>query len=192
MSEPKPWEQGQIDRAMDRARTCADPVKVMEDFGAPPKSKKRINIRQKGANGERQLATALNEIVNELLVKHGLPVPDKPIIQRNQNQTAVGGNDLSNTFGLGIEVKRQENLNVEAWWRQCEEAAKRNTEFPVLIYRQNNQAWRVVTYMWVQLPPRLGHDSACQVRGEMKWEAFLSWFRIWVDRKLKNGELPQV
>lgn len=151
-----------------------------------------INIRQKGANGERQLATALNEIVNELLVKHGLAVPEQPVIQRNQNQTAVGGNDLSNVFGLGIEVKRQENLNVEGWWRQCTEAAARNGEFPVLVYRQNNQAWRVVTWMWVQLPECQGANSATMVRAEMKWEAFLAWFRMWVDLKLKSGERPKL
>lgn len=190
MSEPKPWEQSNIDRSMDKARydsqTYARPSVIP--------SNKRINIRQKGANGERQLATQLNDIVCQLLQKHGHPIPRKPIIQRNQNQSAVGGNDLTNTFGLGIEVKRQENLNVEAWWRQCEEAAKRNAQFPVLIYRQNNQAWRVVCYMWVQLPIRLEgrRDSAMQVRAEMKWDAFLSWFRAWVDYKLSNNEIPQV
>lgn len=185
MTFPKPWEQVSIDRSMDQARAAAVPTPV----AAP---KKRINIRQKGANGERQLAKDLNDIVNALLVKHGLPVPEKPIIQRNQNQTAVGGNDLSNTFGLGIEVKRQENLNVEAWWRQCVQAAERNHELPVLVYRQNNQAWRVVTLMWVQLPAVDGRDSAAQVRGEMKYESFLHWFKTWVDYKLSNGELPQV
>lgn len=151
--------------------------------------KPRINIRQKGANGERQLAAQLNEIVNALLLKHGLPVPVKPVIRRNQNQSAVGGNDLSNTFGLGIEIKRQENLKVEAWWRQCVDAAARNKEFPVLVYRQNNAPWRVVMFIWVQLPAGAG-DSACQVRGELKFESFLSWFELWVDRKLSNGELP--
>lgn len=183
MSFGKPWEQGTIDRDMDRARAAAQPA------AAP---KKRINIRQKGANGERQLATSLNEIVNDLLKFHGIPLPDKPVIQRNQNQTAVGGNDLSNTFGLGIEVKRQENLNIEAWWRQCAEAAQRNGELPVLIYRQNSQAWRVVTLMWVQLPVCEGRSSAMQVRAEMKWEPFLLWFRSWVNHKLISGERPQV
>lgn len=151
--------------------------------------KPRINIRQKGAKGERQLATQLNAIVNALLLKHGLPIPAKPVIQRNQNQSAVGGNDLSNTFSLSIEVKRQENLNVEAWWRQCCYAAERNQEFPVLVYRQNNGPWRVVINLWAQLPAGAG-DSACRVRGEIKWGEFLEWFRLWVDRKLSNGELP--
>jgi hypothetical protein len=189
MSFAKPWEQTSIDRDMDRARTS---TRDHHSVGVTAQPKKRINIRQKGANGERQLATQLNAIVNELLVKHGIPVPDKPVIQRNQNQTAVGGNDLSNVFGLGIEVKRQENLQIEQWWRQCTEAAARNNEFPVLIYRQNNQAWRVVVMMWVQLPAVGGRPTASSVRAEMKWEAFLAWFRTWVDYKLLDGERPQV
>lgn len=194
MSEPKPWEQGSIDRTMDRAR--AEPVSaamvkriIATTAHLTDKPKKRINIRQKGANGERQLAAQLNEIVNALLLKHGLPVPGKPVIQRNQNQSAVGGNDLSNTFGLGIEVKRQENLNVEAWWRQCVDAAARNHEFPVLVYRQNKSAWRVVMSVWAQLPEGAG-SAAAQMRAEIKWETFLGWFKLWVDKKLSNGELP--
>lgn len=188
MSFPKPWEQESIDAEFDRANRAGIPISQE----CKAQVKKRINIRQKGANGERQLATQLNDIVNALLLKHGLPKPEKPIIQRNQNQTAVGGNDLTNTFGLGIEVKRQENLNVEAWWRQCCQAAERNHELPVLVYRQNNGPWRVVTLMWVQLPKVEGRDSAAQVRAEMKWESFVHWFRMWVDYKLTSGELPQV
>lgn len=186
MSIPKPWEQGYIDREQDRARYDGPSITA-----AVSKAAKRINIRQKGANGERQLATQLNDIVNALLLKHGLPVPEKPVIQRNQNQSAVGGNDLSNTFGLGIEVKRQENLNVEAWWRQCLVAAERNHELPVLVYRQNNSPWRVVTLMWVQLPEgELGSSTAMQVRAEMKWDTFIEWFKAWVNRKLSMGVLP--
>lgn len=193
MSFPKPWEQASIDHELDKALTTAEIVRKFEEFGSGlVPLKKRINIRQKGANGERQLATQLNDIVNALLFKHGIPVPAKPVIQRNQNQSAVGGNDLTNTFGLGIEVKRQENLNVEAWWRQCVDSAARNGELPVLIYRQNNGPWRVVTIMWAQLPRVEGRDSACQLRAEMKWESFVSWFRLWVEYKLTSGELPQV
>ena len=150
-----------------------------------------INVRQKGQEGERQVAKALNEIINELLVKYGIPLPEKPIVQRNQNQSAVGGNDLSNVFGISIEVKRQEQLAVNTWWQQCLKAAEANGEFPVLIYRQNNKAWHVVMLMWVQLPAGEG-ASAVQVRAEMDWDSFLKWFRQWVDRKLANGELPRV
>lgn len=185
MNVPPPWLRNAIDAGTEIRSVVAKQAPV------EPAPKRRINIRQKGANGERELAKTLNDIVNTLLVKHGIAVPEKPVIQRNQNQTAVGGNDLSNTFGLGIEVKRQENLNVEAWWRQCVQAAERNHEIPVLIYRQNKTAWRVVTIVWVQLPQVEGRDSAAQIRGELKWESFVHWFRLWVDYKLTSGELPQ-
>lgn len=191
MSAPKPWEQASLDRAQDRAydesvrKFIAEPISM-------PTPKRRINIRQKGANGERELATDLNEIVNALLRKHGIPVPVKPVIQRNQNQTAVGGNDLSNCFGIGIEVKRQEQLSVNKWWEQCVKSCEKNREFPVLIYRQNKQAWRVVMNAWAQLPAGLEQDSvAMMTRAEVTWQFFLHWFHNWVDRKLSNGELPQ-
>jgi len=182
VSEPKPWEQASLDRAQDTARRTAEPI------AAPAKPPRRINIRQKGANGERELANELNAIVVQLLTKHGIPVPDKPVIQRNQNQTAVGGNDLSNCFGIGIEVKRQEQLSVNKWWEQCVKSCAKNQEFPVLIYRQNKQAWRVVMHCWVQLP--VG-SVAMMARGEVSWQFFLHWFHNWVDQKLSNGELPQ-
>lgn len=187
MSEPKPWEQASLDRAQDRAYDESVRKFIAEPMSMPT-PKRRINIRQKGANGERELATELNVIVNQLLTKHGIRVPDKPIIQRNQNQTAVGGNDLSNCFGIGIEVKRQEQLSVNKWWEQCVKSCAKNAEFPVLIYRQNKQAWRVVMHCWVQLP--VG-SVAMMVRGEVSWQFFLQWFHNWVDQKLSNGELPQ-
>lgn len=194
MSEPKPWEQSTIDRDMDRARR-AEPKLIRQIVATvqhlQPNKGPPINVRTKGADGERQVAKVLNEIVNRLLAVYGIPVPERPVIQRNQNQTAVGGNDLSNTFGLGIEIKRQEQLSINTWWKQCTDAALRNNEFPVLIYRQNKGAWRVVMHTWAQLPAGTG-ATAVQVRSEMSWETFQEWFRLWVDRKLSNGELPQV
>lgn len=183
MSVQPPWLRNSI-----AAGTEIKQVVAAQTAAAP---KRRINIRQKGANGERELATELNEIVNRLLMKHGIPVPEKPVIQRNQNQTAVGGNDLSNCFGIGIEAKRQEQLSVNKWWEQCVKSCAKNREFPVLIYRQNKQAWRVVMHVWIQLPPAEGNPVAMMVRGEVSWSDFLHWFNNWVDRKLSNGELPQ-
>lgn len=151
-----------------------------------------INIRQKGQEGERQVAKALNTIIKELLAQHSLPVPEKDIVQRNQNQSAVGGSDLSNVFGIAVEIKRQEQLSVNTWWAQCTKAADANGEFPVLIYRQNNKPWRVVMFSYAQLPALDGMPTAIRVRTEMDWDSFLTWFRQWVDRKLQSGELPHV
>ena len=74
-----------------------------------------INIRQKGQEGEREIQRVLEPVVRKVLERNGIPLPDKAIIRRNQNQSAVGGSDLSNTFGLAIEVKRQEALSINTW-----------------------------------------------------------------------------
>lgn len=194
MTFRRPWEPAEDERKFEVPQTAAaSPPKAALAGASSAAPRKRINIRQKGQSGERQVATELNLIVNILLAKHGIPVPVVPVIQRNQNQSAVGGSDLSNTFGIAIEIKRQEQLSINTWWRQCTVAAEKNGEFPVLIYRQNKQAWRVVMYSWAQLPPAHGGGgSAIQLRMETDWESFKSWFRQWVDNKLSNGELPKV
>ena len=81
-----------------------------------------MNIRTKGRAGEREVAKMLNDIVsdvnrelNNVVIKGS--VAAQPF-QRNQNQSAVGGHDLSNPFGLAIEVKRQETLSINTWWEQ--------------------------------------------------------------------------
>lgn len=149
-----------------------------------------INIRQKGAEGEREIYRALNPIIQRVLVKLGYP--DEVVqasanaVQRNQNQSAVGGNDLSNTFGLSIEVKRQEALSVNSWWGQCVAAAQRNNELPVLLYRQNRKPWRCVTLGWVPLGG-VSPNLMKSVRVEISWEEFLAWFEEWVEVKLQEG-----
>lgn len=146
-----------------------------------------INIRQKGANGEREIIKALEPIVRRVMTEGGFKLPDVDILQRNQNQSAVGGSDLTNTFGLAIEVKRQEQLSINTWWKQCEDAAKRNGEEPVLIYRQNHKAWKVVLYGSLELPNAIGQGATYMThRVEISWESFLQWFEHWVRRKLIN------
>lgn len=145
--------------------------------------------KSKGDGGEREICKMLNDIILPLLDKHGIERPDVDVVQRNKNQAAVGGNDLTNTFGLSIEVKRQEQLNINTWWNQCTEAAKRNNEHPVLLYRQNKRKWKCVTYLLAELP---GELSFVQVRGEMSEDDFKAWFRNWVDKKLRKGETVRV
>lgn len=142
-----------------------------------------INIRAKGQNGEREIVDALEPIVQRLLREGGYPIPDKPVIQRNQNQSAVGGSDLSNTFGMAIEIKRQESLSVNTWWAQTLKAAQTLGEHPVLLYRQNGKKWKCVTLVWVQLPG----GTHKQVRAEFIWEEFLAWWADWVKLKLAGA-----
>lgn len=145
-----------------------------------------INIRQKGQEGEREIQRALEPIVRKLLLEGGYPVSDKAIIQRNQNQSSVGGSDLSNTFGLAIEVKRQEALSINTWWKQCVTSAEPNKEVPVLLYRQNGKKWKCVMLVWLTLP----NNQAMQFKAELSYEDFLIFFENWVRLQLiHNNQL---
>lgn len=152
-----------------------------------------INVRQKGASGEREVAKMLNDIITSVMTAMAFP-PDQieaaaKCVQRNQNQTAVGGCDLSNVFGMAVEVKRQENLSVPAWWRQCVASAERNNELPVLIYRQNRKPWRVRTYAWLALPGSepSSYNRQAMIVAEFDEDTFKSWFRSWVQGRLEQG-----
>ena len=152
-----------------------------------------INIRQKGANGEREVAKMLNNIIAGVMVEMGFPAEQveaaRSSVQRNQNQSAVGGCDLSNVFDMAVEVKRHENLQVPAWWRQCVSAAERNNELPVLVYRQNRRAWHVRTYAWLPLPGSEPGSWSRQQRvvAEFDIDTFKVWFAQWVRGMLEQG-----
>lgn len=147
-----------------------------------------VNIRQKGANCERKIANDLNVAINVVLLERGMALPPVPIVQRNQNQSAVGGGDLTGTFGMSIEVKCQEQLSINTWWKQCTEAAERNAEIPVLLYKQNRRGFKCVTLVqtWVEGAP--GH----WVRATMEYEDFIEWFKCTVRSKLDSGYVPKV
>lgn len=146
-----------------------------------------INVRQKGASGEREIADMLNFIIYKQMQALGYPEEEclkaMSTVQRNQNQSAVGGNDLSNVLGLSIEVKRQEQLAIPQWWRQCVAAAERNNEVPVLIYRQNRKAWHVVTRMMVLCP----NGAMIPVVGQMSIDDFKLWFAHWANQQISLG-----
>jgi len=143
-----------------------------------------INVRQKGAGGEREVADAMNLVLYRL--RKQLEFPEKEIynqatsVQRNQNQSAVGGQDLVNTLGLCIEVKRQEQLALNTWWAQCVASAEKVSEHPVLLYRQNGKKWKCVTLAYVELPSK----KFTRLRVEFTWEDFLAWWELWAKQKL--------
>lgn len=147
-----------------------------------------INIRQKGQTGEREIADMLNFIIYKQMQELGFPEDEclkgMTTVQRNQNQSAVGGNDLTNCLGLSIEVKRQEQLSVGTWWKQCVAAADRNNELPVLLYRQNRKPWRARTYAWLSLA------DGKHIRAEVEFDAetFKTWFAHWVRAALMQGD----
>ena len=78
-----------------------------------------INVRTKGQTGEREICDFFNNIYKEVYEYLQMSLPAKPIAQRNQNQSAVGGCDITNTCFFAVEVKRQEALSINTWWKQC-------------------------------------------------------------------------
>lgn len=98
-----------------------------------------MNAREKGKRGERQVASWLNDFFAE-----NLPHIQQPVFKRNLQQSMEGGHDLLNDLGLAVEVKRQETLHVEQWWKQCIDQANRLQGSPVLIWRRNGERkWNV-------------------------------------------------
>lgn len=111
-----------------------------------PKAKKRINSRTKGHDAERDIAKRLNEIVEAVYRANYGELPENwvPQVQRNQMQSAVGGDDLIGTYQFSIEVKRQEQLSLDKWWQQATASAGRQGKIPVVIFKQSRQPWRVL------------------------------------------------
>lgn len=144
-----------------------------------------INIRTKGASGERAIAKKLNEIITTSLVELGFEIDlddHTYFVQRNQNQSAVGGDDLINTYGFSIEVKRQEALNINTWWKQCVTSANKNSAVPVLLFKQNRKPWRCIMQGYIGLPN--GQFGSCRM--EIDFDTFLIAFKHHVKHKLKG------
>lgn len=85
--------------------------------------------RNKGAAGERELATILTE---QLGVE----------IKRKLGQARDGGDDIQ-VGKYRIEVKRRERIQIDDWCKQIE-AACAPGDIPAVAYRRNGQPWRVV------------------------------------------------
>ena len=154
-----------------------------------------LNPRTKGQEGEREVARMLNDIV--AIVREGLKLPtlekDDYLFQRNQNQSAVGGSDLSNKLHLEIEVKRQEDLAISQWWNQCTKQANRTQGIPILIFRQNRKAWRVMMYSFIPMQPmHVGYRSYHgPIRMEMRIECFKQWFETYYTQWAKMELSPK-
>jgi len=114
-----------------------------------------INSRQKGAAGEREVATILRE---ELKLE----------IHRNwQQQAAEGGADLSGVPGWAIEIKRGKNIRLSDAWQQAATQAARTKSKPVLIYRFDRQDWFAMMSFF-DLRPDL-HDHSQVTMPVMSW-----------------------
>jgi Holliday junction resolvase len=134
--------------------------------------------KTKGANAEREVIGLLQPIVDKVTAERGMP---KVVLKRNLEQTRSGGYDIVGLEYLAIEVKRQETLNVKAWWEQTKAASGIGQE-PILIYRQNQKKWRVVMFGYLPVGDR---KVRCPV--EVSLESFLVWFRLCFEKRIDHG-----
>jgi len=90
----------------------------------------KINSRNKGAAGERELA--------EVLRDHG--------IDARRGQQFSGGSDspdvVSTLSGIHIECKRVEAGNLYLWLDQAQRDA--GTKIPIVAHRRNKKPWVVI------------------------------------------------
>lgn len=152
-----------------------------------------VHVGNKGKTGEREIVHLLNDVIADI-IKDGsysekIVTTLQQVAQRNQNQSAAGGCDIS-IFGLAIEVKRQETLLIETWWKQTIKSAERNNDQPVLIYRQNHKQWHVV--MDGFLPSNHKFTDMVCLRVQFSIEDFRRWFKAWAIGKIESGELDRV
>lgn len=97
--------------------------------------------RSKGQRGEREFAQLLTEWAEPVV--QSVEGARSLEMKRNLVQSRQGGHDLVGLDWLAIEVKRQENLSIPAWWRQAVQQAERVPgSIPFLAYRQNRTPWR--------------------------------------------------
>lgn len=106
-----------------------------------------VNIRQKGQRAEREACDFFNDIYAEVHELIGRPLPPKPIAQRRQNQSAVGGADIDNTCQYCVEIKNHATLAVNTWWKQTVKSARECNKIPVLMYKIPRAGWKVVICM---------------------------------------------
>lgn len=127
-----------------------------------------MNIRTKGSAAEREIIKLLQQVLDTELGK------EAPKLQRNTLQTAYGGCDIHGYPRVAIEVKRQEKLNIPAWWKQTLQQAS-SEQVPILIYRQSFKPWRVRTYGYLPCGKKKVRTVV-----DISLDAFLLWFRVFV------------
>lgn len=98
-----------------------------------------MNSRNKGAKGERELASILRE--------YGYHA------RRGQQYSGANGDaDVVGLPGIHIECKRVEHLNIDDAMDQSRRDAK-ESEIPVVMHRKNNAPWKVTMLLedWIRL-----------------------------------------
>lgn len=143
--------------------------------------KSKRGVRNKGANGERAVKDRFIQAMRWIELGY-MPRGEPPseAVKRNSTQSDRGGHDLIGVPGLSIEVKRQEALSLGSWWDQCRRQAKASGGLPVLVWRQNNQPWRVRT--WAGL---FGRWTVVDCSFEDFVQAWQDDYRRYIEENLK-------
>ena len=127
--------------------------------------------KAKGAGGELEAA--------RLLTLWAVEVGVSLDPTRNLEQSRAGGFDLNGVPGLGVEVKRQESLDLTSWWRQTLRQAEAGGVVPLLMYRQNRKAWRFKVRQYVAIYG--AHKAGTVLMDfEMDEAAAKAWFQQWL------------
>lgn len=98
-----------------------------------------MNSRNKGANGERELASLLREYGYDC--------------RRGQQYSGANGDaDVEGLPGIHIECKRVEKLNLYDAMAQAKHD-RREGEIPAVFHRKNNHKWLVTMEVedWIKL-----------------------------------------
>lgn len=133
--------------------------------------KRKINARNKGKRGEREVINdILQPVVNAARASRRL---EPLLIQRNTLQAHTGGHDICGLDGWSFEVKRVETEYQESWWQQCLRQAAKSSGIPVLVFRQSRQAWRVKARVFVVTPLE---STSHELDVNMSLEDFVDWF----------------
>lgn len=86
------------------------------------------NSREKGKRGEREFAKVCRE--------HGYSEA-----KRGQQYSGIEGEDVVGLPHIHVEVKRQENVSIEAALNQAQRDAKGKPA--IVAHRKNRERWRV-------------------------------------------------
>jgi len=125
-----------------------------------------VSARNKGARGEREAIAILQAVVEECLGSEAF------VLKRNLEQTREGGADITGApleYDLfSFEIKRQEKLELNKWWKQTVTQADATGRIPVLMYKQSRVEWKVI------VPATLAEYKS--VRAEISIHDFLNWY----------------
>jgi hypothetical protein len=131
-----------------------------------------VHSRNKGKAGELEAYKLLNLWAKPICDHLGV----EPLnIHRNLNQSKEGGYDLVGADWLAIEVKRQETVNLPAWWRQTiKQCGPQQT--PLLMWRLNRGQWSGRTIANVVIgdhtAPLVVDLRAAELRRWFEWQVY--------------------